>query len=109
MLECLLPKVDVKPWPADTRHGVREILQARFPKVEILSPSQLKQAYEACDFLLHGSGLHQEAEKPVKDWVEKTGKPYGVLGISLSKMTDSLKETLSQSKCIYFRDSKSLA
>jgi len=109
MLERLLPEVGVKLWPSDTRNGVREMLQARFPKVGILSRSQLKQAYEECDFLLHGSGPHLVAEKHVKDWVEKTGKPYGVFGISLSKITNLLKETLSQSKFIYFRDSKSLA
>jgi len=62
MLECLLPEVDVKLWPSDTRNGVREMLQARFPKVEILSPSQLKQAYEACDFL----GLGRKNRKTLR-------------------------------------------
>jgi hypothetical protein len=49
-------------------------LQRRFPKVKILSgPAEVSQAFEVCDFLLHGSGPYLVAPGDVERW--RTARP----------------------------------
>ncbi len=109
LLEKYCPNVTVKLWPSDTRNGVKEMLQARFPQVEILERSQLNQAMKEADFLLHGSGPSLVARRDVKRWVDATNKPFGVFGITLGSVEQEQKDLLSKAEFIFFRDSKSLA
>lgn len=122
LLEQYLPGVEVHLWPSKLDNGVEELLQARFPKLRIVKGgAALAKAFEECDFLLHGSGASLVAEKDVIKWSEKTGKPYGIYGITLppkesSKTTatsaEAMKRTigvLSAARFVYFRDSVSLA
>lgn len=113
ILEKRLPDVEVKLWASNVDRGVREMLLKRFPDLQIILNSDtaaLNKAFKECDFLLHGSGPYLVAENDVKRWVEETGKPYGVFGISLAdyNITEKTKEILSKSKFIFFRDSVSL-
>ena len=123
ILESHLPDTNIILHPSHLDNGVEELLLARFPKLQIAKSGskELEEAYQTCDFLLHGSGPSLVAEKDVVRWREKTGKPYGVYGITLSPKKSSATEStskgamartvevLSGAEFVYFRDSKSLA
>jgi polysaccharide pyruvyl transferase WcaK-like protein len=122
LLEKHLPEVEVRLWPSKVDHGVREMLERRFPKVKIVSGSEdVKRMMEECDFLLHGSGPSLVAQKDVAKWQASTGKPYGIYGITFSAQgststqpadEQSIAETIrvmSGAKFALFRDSASLA
>jgi polysaccharide pyruvyl transferase WcaK-like protein len=64
---------------------------------------------QSADFLLHGSGPSLVAFKDVKRWVDTTGKPFGVFGITLPAIYDGLVDILNRADFIFFRDSHSLA
>ncbi len=122
ILEKHIPEAEVRLWPSSVADGVKEMLQARFPKVAIVqTQSDIKKAFEECDFLLHGSGPSLVAQNDVVRWSEATNKPYGVYGITVpltgsadTKPTsdDAFAKTIdiiSRASFAYFRDSKSLA
>lgn len=122
LLEKYLPDAEVWLYPSNLKNGVDRILRERFPKLRIAmkGSEELSRAYKVCDFMLHGSGPSLVAEKHVVEWSQKTGKPYGVYGITFSRKesaatspTDeaSLQKTLevlSGADFVFFRDSKSL-
>jgi hypothetical protein len=120
LLEKHLPQVEVRLWPSKVDNGVEEMLMKRFPKLIILKGAEVKQAFEECDFLLHGSGPSLVAEKDVVKWHEATGKPYGIYGITLpttgSTATKATPEAvisktiqvLSGGRFAFFRDGPSL-
>lgn len=120
LLEKHLPEVEVRLWPSKVDNGVDEMLMKRFPKLIILKREDLKQAFEECDFLLHGSGPSLVAQNDVVKWSEATGKPYGVYGITVaaqgsastqpssdSAIAKTIK-VLSGAQFAFFRDSVSL-
>ena len=120
LLEKHLPEAEVRLWPSKVDNGVAEMLAARFPKVKIINGAAVKQAFEECDFLLHGSGPSLVAQNDVEKWSKATGKPYGIYGITFNSQDStstkpsadsSLAKTiqiLSGAKFTYFRDSVSL-
>ncbi|MEI6871678.1 MAG: polysaccharide pyruvyl transferase family protein [Verrucomicrobiota bacterium] len=111
LLEKHLPDAEIRLWPGDVSDGVEEMLIARFPKLRVVKAAEaIKQAFEECDFLLHGSGPSLVAAEKVARWRKETGKPYGVYGITLSPSSspDSVIDTLSGAAFVYFRDSRSL-
>ena len=92
ILEKHFPEAGVRLWPGNVGDGVGEMLRAHFPKVQIVRGAEsLKAAFAECHFLLHGSGPSLVAEKDVMRWIQETGKPHGVLGI-----TSSLYLTMSR-------------
>ncbi|HEY2573035.1 MAG TPA: polysaccharide pyruvyl transferase family protein [Verrucomicrobiaceae bacterium] len=108
LLEKYLPDVEVWLWPSSVDNGVEEMLMKRFPKLKILkSAGEIRQSWEECDFLLHGSGPGFVAQKDVAKW-QKTGKPYGVYCITFASKDPEARELLSGAKFVYFRDSVSL-
>ena len=122
LLEKHLPEIDVRLWASSVDNGVREMLSARFPKVEIFTNSDkeaVARAMKECDFLLHGSGPSLVARSDLKRWKEETGKPYGVYGITFPGVySDDPKEVveanpldielLNAAAFAFFRDSVSL-
>lgn len=120
LLEKHLPDAEVRLWPSKVDNGVQELLQARFPKVAIVTGADdIDNAFDECDFLLHGSGPFLVAERDVVRWSKETGKPYGVFGITLTDRNYSTKalpaesfrqtiNVLSGARFVFFRDSPSL-
>lgn len=112
LLEKHLPEYEVTLWPSKVDNGVREMLLRRFPKLKIMEPDAMskQEAFESHDFLLHGSGPSIVAQKSIVEWVERTGKPYGIGGITWSgpgKDGEGIK-VLSEARFAFFRDSVSL-
>lgn len=121
LLERYVPGAEVRLWPNRLDGGVRELLQGRFPKLQIVEGrAALDTAFDECDALLHGSGASLVAEKDVVRWADETGKPYGVYGITLPLQastatgpttTEAFRRTvdvLSAARFVFFRDSVSL-
>ena len=111
LLEKHLPEYDVTLWPSSVENGVAEMLTKRFPKLMILAKDAAAkaEAFETHDFLLHGSGPGIVGQKSILEWTEKTGKPYGIGGVTWSGETggEGVK-VISGAKFAFFRDSVSL-
>ncbi|MBL9125127.1 MAG: polysaccharide pyruvyl transferase family protein, partial [Planctomycetaceae bacterium] len=120
LLEQHLPEAEVWLWPSSIDNGVREILLARFPTLQIVkSEPEIQRAWAECDFLLHGSGPFLVAERDLVRWTQATGKPYGVYGITFSERNygtkalapDAVAQTvavLTGARFVFFRDTPSL-
>ncbi len=111
LLEKHLPEVEVRLWPCDVGNGVEEMLRRRFPRVRFVqTETEVDSAFEECDFLLHGSGPYLVEAASIERWRERTGKPYGVYGITLppEHATDRIVGLLSAARFVYFRDTVSL-
>ncbi len=111
LCEKHLPDVEVRLWASNVGDGVKEMIQKRFPNLQIILSSDtmaLKKAFIECDFLLHGSGPYLVADKDVDRWVKETGKPFGVYGITLSDAPVNIVKLLSQAQFVFFRDTVSL-
>lgn len=109
LLERHLPEYDITLWPSHVGNGVEEMLRKRFPKLTIMERTgeAKKEAFENCDFLLHGSGPGIVAQKSIIEWSEKTGKPYGIGGVTWSYSDEGLK-VINGADFTFFRDSVSL-
>jgi len=104
-----LPEAEVTLWPSDIGNGVKEMLERNFPMLRIVKGvSEVKRAFEECDFLLHGSGPSLVAQKDVAQWARETGKPYGVYGITFSSKDPEAIELLSKARFVFFRDTVSM-
>jgi len=111
LCEKYLPDVEVRLWASNVGDGVKEMIQRRFPNLQIILSSDtlaLKKAFAECDFLLHGSGPYLVADKDVDRWIKETGKPFGVYGITLSEAPADIVRILNQAKFVFFRDTVSL-
>jgi len=109
LLERHLPDAEVTLWPSDVGNGVAELLQRRFPNVQIAKGQEaIAKAIAESDFLLHGSGASLVATKDVKRWKEETGKPYGIFGITMSSLDATTTDLINHAKFAFFRDSVSL-
>jgi hypothetical protein len=121
LLERYLPEAEIQLWPSKVDNGVDELLMTRFPKLKIVQGTDaLKTAFKECDFLLHSSGASLVAQGDVIKWIDGTGKPFGIYGITLpmqgSTATKPVSEeamaktigVLNQARFVFFRDSVSM-
>lgn len=111
LLEKHLPEYDVTLWPSSVDNGVAEMLMKRFPKLKIMdSTAEAKaEAFKTHDFLLHGSGPGIVGHRSLVEWAEKTGKPYGIGGVTWSGSGKEGIKIISDARFAFFRDSVSLA
>ncbi len=121
LIEKHIPEAEVRLWAsADLSEEVMAMEHQWFPRLRIVKGSigadgkasnqDLDDAIEWADFLLHGSGASLVAARDVAAFVKRTGKPFGVYGITHgSFLSGDDKSLLSQAKFVFFRDSVSLA
>lgn len=109
LLEQYLPDCDVTLWPSSVDNGVDQMLMKRFPKLAILPKdgAAKAEAFKTHDFLLHGSGPGIVGQASLIEWAEKTGKPYGIGGVTWG-YTDAGLKVINGAKFAFFRDSVSL-
>jgi len=108
LLEEQLPEYEVTLWPSSVDNGVAELLLERFPKLKILPKGQAAktEAFKTHDFLLHGSGPGVVRNSLV-EWKEKTGKPYGIGGVTWSFGPNTGLDVINGARFAFFRDSVS--
>lgn len=119
LIEKHIPGADVILWASgDLTPEVAAIEHKRFPKLRVVKGAvtpdgqtkvkELAEAMDWCDFLLHGSGASFVAAKDVGAFVKRTGKPFGVYGITYGGADAGPRELLSKAKFVFFRDTVSL-
>lgn len=96
---------EVRFWTSNMENGADALFQKHFPEVPFFKDKDsVAKAFAECDFLLHGSSSGFSAWKDVRRWHQETGKPFGVMGISLTGADPDLLDTLGHAKFVYFRD-----
>lgn len=118
LLEIYAPDFNIILWPNSVDRGVEPMLKKRFPHLQIvkgrlhrdgkLSSPALEQAFREADFFLHGSGPSVVSRRELTHWKKATGKPYGIYGVTVSKVTPELHELLSAADFIFTRETHSL-
>ncbi|MCW5977427.1 MAG: polysaccharide pyruvyl transferase family protein [Bryobacteraceae bacterium] len=110
LLGRYVPEAKVILWSNALDRGVEEMLRRNFPGLRIVSgdPSDesVQKAFEEAEFFLHGSGPSLVARSHVAAWREKTGKPYGALGITVSSQEDAA--LLKDAAFVFTRETASL-
>lgn len=120
LLEQHVPSAEVVVWASSIHtNETTAMLTKRFPKLNVVKGAidpdgktavkDLDDTINECDFFLHSSGPALVAAKDLAAFVKRTGKPYGVYGITCSGSDDAQKKLLSEAKFVYFRDTVSLA
>lgn len=132
IIERYFPDAEVTLWASgEYSDDVHEMESRRFPQLKKVvkgwvsldgkkcNSPELATALEECDFILHGSGASFVAYKNIVAAVARTGKPYGIWGITWNKRPISGGSTyseadqqeidfLSTAKFVFFRDTVSL-
>ena len=119
ILQEELPKVTVTLWATNLENGVGEWLKNLYPKVALVTgttgddglPDQpaLQQAWKAADFLMHGPAATVVARNHLEAWRRKTGKPFGIYGVTLPITDEKLEALLSAASFVWLRDGVSRA
>lgn len=113
-----LPGVEIIYWPAHMDEGVEKMTRSGFPGLRIVrTPAEVAQAFRDASLFIHGSAPSVTSPAQVREWKEKTGKPYGFFGITVSlsgeaaspSLSPETRELLSGAKFVYTRDTFSLA
>ena len=120
LLEGTVPDAEVTFWPhyAYLPDEEAAMLLRRFPKLRIVrgrleadgTPSaEVAAAMDACDFFLHGSGPATVGWRQIAAFRRRTGKPFGVFGVTYGLWGVEERPLLGDAAFVYFRDSVSLA
>lgn len=120
LLEQHVPTAEVVVW-ASASHTAETtaMLTKRFPRVKVVKGAvgadgrtrakELDDAIEWADLFLHSSGPSLVAARDTAAFEKRTGKPFGVYGITFGGADGAQKQLLSRAKFVFFRDSVSLA
>ncbi|MFK7779383.1 MAG: polysaccharide pyruvyl transferase family protein, partial [Gimesia sp.] len=85
-----------------------KIVKGRLKKNGDLDSESLKQAFQQADFFLHGSGPSVVSRRELAHWKKTTGKPYGIYGVTVSKINPELHSLLSEADFVFTRETHSL-
>ncbi|MEO6003397.1 MAG: polysaccharide pyruvyl transferase family protein [Opitutus sp.] len=120
LLEQFVPEAEITLWAFNPlTPDARSLILRRFPRVQILE-SKLDEhgepadaatvaAIAAADFFLHGSGPAMLGWKHAEAFRRRTGRGFGVYGVTYGLYGTPERETLSRAEFVFFRDSVSLA
>ena len=108
LLEVYAPEFQIILWPNSVDRGVEPMLQKRFPDLKIvkgrlrrdgkLDSPDIEQAFQQADFFLHGSGPSVVSRRELAFWNKSTRKPYGIYGVTVSKINPELHEPALRSR-----------
>jgi hypothetical protein len=113
------PEAEITLWPHYHHHPPEEVamLTRRFPKLRIVAgqlgeagepPAEVGAAMDAADFFLHGSGPATIGWRQIAAFRKRTGRGFGVYGVTYGLYGTPEKALLSDAAFLYFRDSVSL-
>jgi polysaccharide pyruvyl transferase WcaK-like protein len=110
LMEKFKIDAEVRLWPSNLDNGADALLARRFPHVIVVKKKQeIATAFQECDFFLHGSSAGFGAADDAERWHRETGKPFGVIGVTIVGRGDPQKiETASKADFVFFRESISL-
>lgn len=120
LIETHLPDTEVTLWLyKPLTAAARTMMLRRFPRLTIVegaldargdvtAPAVLA-AMDRADFFLHGSGPATLGWAHAEAFVRRTGRGFGVHGVTYGLYGIPEKATLSKARFVFFRDSVSLA
>lgn len=102
-------EADIRFWYGTLADGADGILKEHWPDVQtIRGKEEIDAAFGECDFYLSGSGSGFPAWRDCARWQRETGKPSGVLGVTLTHAPKAMIEVLNNADFAYFRDGESV-
>ncbi|MDQ3813993.1 MAG: polysaccharide pyruvyl transferase family protein, partial [Armatimonadota bacterium] len=119
LLETHFSEAEVTLWPyKPLTPAAITLMTQRFPRLRIVegtvtaegeaSNPELARAMDEADFFLHGSGPAMLGWAQAEAFHRRTGRPFGVYGVTYGLYGIPERATLSRTKFTYFRDSVSL-
>jgi hypothetical protein len=93
------------------------MITRRFPKIDVVRGTvgadgsmngELAAAFQRADLLIHGSGPSVVSRPDLQAWRRVTRKPYGVYGVSISEVSDELRDLLNGAAFVFTRETLSL-
>ena len=119
MLETYLPEVTVSVWPSSSMPSEWwRMVTSRFPAIRAVTDGK-GESYSSCptvsaekaidraDFILHGSSGGFSSAARLKTAYQRSGKPFGVYGITLANLKPEWAELLDRAAFLFLRDSVS--
>jgi len=118
VLQTFLPKTKIILWKRSKSEKVKTLLYKNFPNVKIIygnidkdykvdSPEVI-DAFETADVMVHGSGPYVVGKTNLEAWVKYSNKPFGVFGVTIQQVDDSLLTLLKKASFIYTRETLSI-
>ena len=119
VLNTFIPEANIILWEKSSSENVDKLIHKHFPEIKIIHGKvdknlnidnpEIYKAFDEADIMIHGSGPYVVAQGHLEAWVKHTnGKPFGVFGVTIEKVDDSLKKLLSKASFIYTRETQSL-
>lgn len=119
ILETFLPDARLILWKkSNATQEVKILLESNFPKVDVIygkvdanfdvDNNEVYDAFKSSDILIHGSGPSVVGQANLEAWVKHIEKPFGIFGVTIQNIDDSLKKLLSKAAFIYTRETKSM-
>ncbi|MEQ6119135.1 polysaccharide pyruvyl transferase family protein [Reichenbachiella sp. MALMAid0571] len=118
VLQTFLPKTEIILWKRNKSEKVKTLLNKNFPKVKIIygnvdkeynvDSSEVIDAFDAADVMIHGSGPSVVGRTNLEAWVKHSNKPFGVFGTTIQHIDGSLQVLLKKASFIYTRETLSI-
>lgn len=118
IIQTFLPDSEVILWKKSEGKEVGQLINAAFPGVEVIygavdSRGQVENPeilgkFDWADILIHGSGPSVVGRDNLKAWMNHSEKPFGIFGVTIQQVDESLKEILKRSRFIYTRETASI-
>lgn len=119
ILETFLPDAKIILWKkSSATEEVKQLLQNNFPNVKVIygsvdseknvSSPEVLHAFQIADVMIHGSGPSVVGQSNLEAWAKATNKPFGIFGVTIQSVNESLKELLQKADFIYTRETKSI-
>jgi hypothetical protein len=117
LLGDAFPDAELVLWPSSLDRGVGPMLRKRFPKLKVLKGSKgveprdddptRAEAFARADLMIHGSGPSVLAARDLEAWRDETGKPYGIIGVTIENATP-IRSLLEGASFVFTRETRSL-
>lgn len=113
LLKKRLPQAKLILWKRSKSQKVEDMLHKHYPELRIINgkfdtSDDVKQAFKEADFFIHGSGPSVVAADFLASWHQVTQKPFGIFGVTIGAVSDSLKPTLQRASFIFTRETASI-
>ncbi len=118
VFQTFVPKATVILWKKSNGEEVKKLLNANFPKVQILYGGvtanndavnpEVAEAMKKADIMVHGSGPLLVGADNLACWIKHTDKPFGVVGTTLERPGAAHQAILKKAAFIYTRETHSI-
>jgi polysaccharide pyruvyl transferase WcaK-like protein len=100
---------EIRFWASNLENGADGLVKKYWPHVQVIRGNDaVAAAFKECDFMLNGSGSDFPAWRDLARWQKETGKPNGVMGVTVVNPVPEMMETLNRADFAYFRDGNSV-